>query len=938
MATATAKPETAVCQGCGLAYSSRNAVFKHLLETHGACLSAEEHADFVKYVVQKQERRKVLILYGYIVDHHPAEDENDATCRVMLRNGTDAAEMLLSVLERSQQEAEQQQSANSSKGTAVEKNADDNDDKDSSVRINRSYGHAGHSTDIVAQDDGTGAITEVLATKLSPLTMDVQCWIDWINEKLEQEMQNLRSKQQRESDSPSESLHSRAPNAHLVVLGRIDLPNSASRFNAEMDFSHRRVEYLLPVDFLFCEGQPAPDYEGQPEISKRLDLQPIARFFTHFPSFGEGNFCPNLGDDESGPLKISSAGVHRSKRERRPDHAMLLYMYSLKKMMQRLATPVVEIPASAGKKKSEKQNDEEDKARQSCNGTKPAKDKSLLEESSRDDFKRPKKAKKTGTDPKAHANGIEIEISRNDETVENHDNSAKQNGEVNHEKPKAEKKNWNKKARGGRKQKKSEAENDKSHMLKRKRYHNFTPTVMAHEYLAFRRLDRFYHRATLRFCSGDGNNHVHLTLPLDASVTERPFLLLSLSADLFLTGQVCRLVGLFIAMIRGVVDDDFLDCVFDEEYPHLVPTPPAPFQGMYAAEAHYVKWEGKLNTILTPRNIKNYNKGWNDSKTIERVEKWQRRVREHSAQSWLKDGIDDDGKLNTERSWTRNVLNPWAKRAREQLEHYRQWKEASRKAAAQGEKPLIDGTADDAMMSIVEVSQNAALSPPLEFVDPKVPVLYEKVLYYLREADASGRWPSTTPKRQLVMISTEVKDDVGNPADFPQENLVHKLTEAQKKIRHRKDTRSSAYIFAEGEGGASGSFSVGAMPGETCIQPKANTMFPELMKAAFELEIALRPDREPSSTIAINRNAQFRPHTDSGAGAGQSTSLIVGLGTYSGGELVVEGEKVDIRYKAIEFNGWKQRHWTMPFKGERFSLVWFTPKGCEGLRGIDLCQ
>jgi hypothetical protein len=64
--------------------------------------------------------------------------------------------------------------------------------------------------------------------------------------------------------------------------------------------------------------------------------------------------------------------------------------------------------------------------------------------------------------------------------------------------------------------------------------------------------------------------------------------------------------------------------------------------------------------------------------------------------------------------------------------------------------------------------------------------------------------------------------------------------------------------------------------------------------------------------------------------------LIVGFGTYSGGELMVEGEKHDIRYRAIEFNGWTERHWTMPFSGERYSLVWFTPKGCEGMRGINL--
>ena len=63
-----------------------------------------------------------------------------------------------------------------------------------------------------------------------------------------------------------------------------------------------------------------------------------------------------------------------------------------------------------------------------------------------------------------------------------------------------------------------------------------------------------------------------------------------------------------------------------------------------------------------------------------------------------------------------------------------------------------------------------------------------------------------------------------------------------------------------------------------------------------------------------------------GQGLGQSTSLIVGLGDYDGGELVVEGEPFDIRYAPLTFDGWRQRHWTLPFAGERFSLVWFTPR------------
>ena len=64
----------------------------------------------------------------------------------------------------------------------------------------------------------------------------------------------------------------------------------------------------------------------------------------------------------------------------------------------------------------------------------------------------------------------------------------------------------------------------------------------------------------------------------------------------------------------------------------------------------------------------------------------------------------------------------------------------------------------------------------------------------------------------------------------------------------------------------------------------------------------------------VNRSARFRPHLDAGsAGAGQRTSLIVALGDFGGGELVVERDPVDIRYAPLEFDGWRQRHWTRPF-------------------------
>jgi hypothetical protein len=113
-------------------------------------------------------------------------------------------------------------------------------------------------------------------------------------------------------------------------------------------------------------------------------------------------------------------------------------------------------------------------------------------------------------------------------------------------------------------------------------------------------------------------------------------------------------------------------------------------------------------------------------------------------------------------------------------------------------------------------------------------------------------------------------------------------------------------------GGYGGSFSVGCLP-RPLPSPKGNSLFPgkpfdyailcqfdcytyeELTIACFELERLLCPDRMPSSTIAINRHAQFRPHRDNGAGHGQSRSLIVGFGDYVGGEIVVESIPHDIR-------------------------------------------
>ena len=114
----------------------------------------------------------------------------------------------------------------------------------------------------------------------------------------------------------------------------------------------------------------------------------------------------------------------------------------------------------------------------------------------------------------------------------------------------------------------------------------------------------------------------------------------------------------------------------------------------------------------------------------------------------------------------------------------------------------------------------------------------------------------------------------------------------------------------------------------TAHQPNNNAES-DVVAAVFALE---RVDKAP---LPIQTTVDDVRHQPVGAvpaaprrrrgGFGQRTSLIVGLGDYSGGALVVERVEKDIRYAPLEFDGWRERHWTLPFKGERFSLVWFTP-------------
>jgi predicted 2-oxoglutarate/Fe(II)-dependent dioxygenase YbiX len=88
------------------------------------------------------------------------------------------------------------------------------------------------------------------------------------------------------------------------------------------------------------------------------------------------------------------------------------------------------------------------------------------------------------------------------------------------------------------------------------------------------------------------------------------------------------------------------------------------------------------------------------------------------------------------------------------------------------------------------------------------------------------------------------------------------------------------------------------------------------------------------TSIQVNKNMQCAPHRDS---LNDGLSYIIGLGDYTGGDLVVhhkDGTTTahNIRNKFVKFDGHEVHH-VEPFEGERYSLVFFTVKQPKSKNG-----
>lgn len=424
----------------------------------------------------------------------------------------------------------------------------------------------------------------------------------------------------------------------------------------------------------------------------------------------------------------------------------------------------------------------------------------------------------------------------------------------------------------------------------RKRFHNYTTACATpNDTTTMRRVDRIYHKDLVMI---DGV----------------PWVILSVTGDGLLRGQVRRLLGMMLAVALDFLPQSYLQATLGDA---VLEVPTLPGWGLYLAECRYANWEACYPRRLDPRR---------DNADCSKIVAWTERLHQHIASqevfgaNWI-DGFRNQCQGILSRHMTIRTLQDRSMDALKEKfadvfgiadpqevaslcnEGWTESKLAEVSSASPaGALSPIDGTPGTTTPTEVKTARMdkdlyRRLQAEMSFVNllpgfDDCPAVYREVLTLLRAADRSQCWPASSTGRQSVISSPSLLE----------------------------------------QGGRGGSFSVGALP-KHLIQPKGNDLFPELMRACFRLERALCPDRPPSATIAINRHAQFLPHRDTGAGNGQSTSLIVGLGAYVGGEIVVDQVVHDMRYQPVEFNGWKSIHYTLPFVGERYSLVWFTPLG-----------
>ena len=108
-------------------------------------------------------------------------------------------------------------------------------------------------------------------------------------------------------------------------------------------------------------------------------------------------------------------------------------------------------------------------------------------------------------------------------------------------------------------------------------------------------------------------------------------------------------------------------------------------------------------------------------------------------------------------------------------------------------------------------------------------------------------------------------------------------------------------------------------------QATVNTKYPQIYAMLLKL-IKQKDPKFTFSSIIINKNNVCKPHKDA---YNIGDSYIIGVGDYTGGELVISQQKHDIHNKFLKFNGISNTHYNLDFEGTRYSIVYYTHKNIQ---------
>jgi tRNA U38,U39,U40 pseudouridine synthase TruA len=386
-------------------------------------------------------------------------------------------------------------------------------DKAAAFKINRSYGTLSRNSNAAEQDEYTGAITEMLVTNTSPLFFDfANADKDDNEEQHKEKVTAWVNSVNQQLDCMISCFKSSCKDwspGRIRVFGRLSIPQK--KFNPETDVVHRRVDYCFPADLLYVP-KVSNDHLSMSDTAVQLQTKTLQEFLDKMPSFPPGVPARVFDASDTSTTRKNEDDYQEAPLGRefrpsvRPDDTTLTYLFKMKKVMQAFTTQVEDVNPNDSGAVLEKKFSE-------------------MKRNKQKEQPRKKKQRK--------------QAQQNSKT----DNNEEETGST-----KALTKRF----------------------LRRKRFHNFSNRVLAHDFLSYRRLDRIYHRATLRLNSA----YEDKTCPESDQqlVQNRPFVVFSQTGDIFLYEQARRVIALLIAILRGCIDIEILDCIFDEEVSLLLCT------------------------------------------------------------------------------------------------------------------------------------------------------------------------------------------------------------------------------------------------------------------------------------------------------------------------------------------------------------------------------